>query len=201
MSDYRLEIRVKNAHLYRAIMSRHRSVAEFCRLFGYKQQTVCSWLALRTVPFSTMVNGRRSWNPGMYKESAKRIAEDLGENVEDLFPPRLYIRIFQRALIVEANMPALPASTVRALIGEVPRLNDGMKDAIDQQLQTLRPREAKIIRERFGIDTEPETLEKIGLEFNLSKERICQIEAKGLRMLRHPGRSKKLSDYMFGDNT
>lgn len=63
-------------------------------------------------------------------------------------------------------------------------------------LSTLTPREQKVIRMRYGLDdSHPRTLEEVGREFNVTRERIRQIEAKALRKLRNPNRSKKLQDY------
>ena len=62
---------------------------------------------------------------------------------------------------------------------------------------TLTDREQKVLRLRFGLDDgRPRTLEEVGKEFNVTRERIRQIEAKALRKLRHPSRSKKLKDYL-----
>ena len=64
-------------------------------------------------------------------------------------------------------------------------------------LETLTPREEKVLRLRFGLeDGQPRTLEEVGKEFNVTRERIRQIEAKALRKLRHPSRSKKLKDFL-----
>ena len=64
-------------------------------------------------------------------------------------------------------------------------------------MNTLTPREAKVLKLRFGLeDGRPRTLEEVGKEFMVTRERIRQIEAKALRKLRHPSRSKKLRDYM-----
>ena len=64
-------------------------------------------------------------------------------------------------------------------------------------LATLTPREAKVLRLRFGLeDGRPRTLEEVGKEFDVTRERIRQIEAKALRKLRHPSRSRKLKDYL-----
>ena len=64
-------------------------------------------------------------------------------------------------------------------------------------LETLTPREEKVLRLRFGLeDGRPRTLEEVGKEFNVTRERIRQIEAKALRKLRHPSRSKKLRDFL-----
>ena len=64
-------------------------------------------------------------------------------------------------------------------------------------LQSLTEREAKVLRLRFGLeDGRPRTLEEVGKEFDVTRERIRQIEAKALRKLRHPSRSKKLKDFL-----
>jgi RNA polymerase primary sigma factor len=72
-----------------------------------------------------------------------------------------------------------------------------LKDQIDDVLSTLTPRERKILQLRFGLeDGRSRTLEEVGKEFNVTRERIRQIEAKALRKLRHPTRSRKLKDYL-----
>lgn len=64
-------------------------------------------------------------------------------------------------------------------------------------IETLTPREQKVIRLRYGLDdNHPRTLEEVGKEFNVTRERIRQIEAKALRKLRHPNRSKKIQDFV-----
>ena len=72
-----------------------------------------------------------------------------------------------------------------------------MKEQLQDVLDTLTPREKKVLTLRFGLeDGRLRTLEEVGKEFNVTRERIRQIEAKALRKLRHPSRSKKLRDYL-----
>ena len=72
-----------------------------------------------------------------------------------------------------------------------------LKDHIKEVLETLSPREAKVLEYRFGLeDGKQRTLEEVGKEFGVTRERIRQIEAKAIRKLRHPTRSKKLRDYL-----
>ena len=72
-----------------------------------------------------------------------------------------------------------------------------LKEQLGEVLATLTPREAKVLSLRFGIeDGRPRTLEEVGKEFNVTRERIRQIEAKALRKLRHPSRNKKLKDFL-----
>ncbi len=74
--------------------------------------------------------------------------------------------------------------------------NELLKNELQRILNDLTPREAKVLKLRYGLeDGRPHTLEEVGKEFNVTRERIRQIEAKALRKLRHPTRSKKLGDW------
>ena len=77
----------------------------------------------------------------------------------------------------------------------------GLKESTISILESLTPREAKVLRMRFGIDMNTDhTLEEVGKQFDVTRERIRQIEAKALRKLRHPSRSEKLKSFMGSDN-
>jgi len=72
-----------------------------------------------------------------------------------------------------------------------------LREQLTSVLDTLTPRESRVLKLRFGLDDgRMRTLEEVGKEFNVTRERIRQIEAKALRKLRHPSRSKKLKDYL-----
>ena len=72
-----------------------------------------------------------------------------------------------------------------------------LREQLMEVLDTLTEREQKVLRLRFGLDDgRPRTLEEVGRDFNVTRERIRQIEAKVLRKLRHPSRSRKLKDYL-----
>jgi RNA polymerase primary sigma factor len=72
-----------------------------------------------------------------------------------------------------------------------------LKENLEEVLATLLPREAQVLRLRFGLNgNKPMTLEEVGREFAVTRERIRQIEAKALRKLKHPSRRKKLQDYL-----
>ena len=72
-----------------------------------------------------------------------------------------------------------------------------LREQLIEVLKTLTPREESVLKLRFGLeDGRPRTLEEVGKVFDITRERIRQIEAKALRKLRHPSRSKKLKDYL-----
>ncbi len=75
--------------------------------------------------------------------------------------------------------------------------NQGLSEAVEAMLSTLSPREAKVLRMRFGIQMNTDhTLEEVGKQFDVTRERIRQIEAKALRKLRHPSRAEKLRSFL-----
>lgn len=89
---------------------------------------------------------------------------------------------------IEDNSSASPAEKAEARM---------LREHLLQVLDTLTPRENEVLRKRYGLDdARPKTLEEVGKEFNVTRERIRQIEAKALRKLRHPNRTKKLKDYI-----
>lgn len=79
-------------------------------------------------------------------------------------------------------------------------LHGSMRDVVKDVLDSLTPREAKVLRMRFGIEMSTDhTLEEVGKQFDVTRERIRQIEAKALRKLRHPSRSDKLKSFLEGN--
>ena len=79
-------------------------------------------------------------------------------------------------------------------------VNASLRDVCKDILDTLTPREAKVLRMRFGIEMNTDhTLEEVGKQFDVTRERIRQIEAKALRKLRHPSRSEKLRSFLEGE--
>ena len=89
--------------------------------------------------------------------------------------------------VEDDHMPTPPEAAAYAMLGE----------QLKEVLETLTEREQKVLRLRFGLDDgEAKTLEEVGKTFNVTRERIRQIEAKALRKLRHPSRSRKLKDYL-----
>ena len=80
---------------------------------------------------------------------------------------------------------------------QIASINEILKEEIKNVLMTLQDREQEVLELRFGlVDGTSHTLEEVGKKFNVTRERIRQIEAKALRKLRHPSRAKKLKDFL-----
>ena len=133
--------------------------------------------------------------------SEDEIAEKMGTSVEKV---REIYKISQDPVSLETPIGEEDDSHLGDFIKDEHNMspeeyatNELLKDEISEVLLTLTEREEKVIRLRFGLeDGRPRTLEEVGQLFGVTRERIRQIEAKALRKLRHPSRSRKLKDYL-----
>ena len=133
--------------------------------------------------------------------SPEEIADDMGMPVEKV---REILKIAQEPVSLETPIGEEEDSHLGDFIPDEDVSEPAeaasftlLKEQLSEVLQTLTPREEKVLRLRFGIeDGRTRTLEEVGKEFNVTRERIRQIEAKALRKLRHPSRSKRLKDFL-----
>ena len=133
--------------------------------------------------------------------SPEEIAADMGMPVEKV---REILKIAQEPVSLETPIGEEEDSHLGDFIPDEDASEPAeaasftlLKEQLAEVLSTLTPREEKVLRLRFGIeDGRTRTLEEVGKEFNVTRERIRQIEAKALRKLRHPSRSKKLKDFL-----
>ena len=133
--------------------------------------------------------------------SAEEIAEEMGIPVDKV---RDILKIAQEPVSLETPIGEEEDSHLGDFIPDEDASEPSeaasfslLKEQLMEVLETLTPREKKVLELRFGIvDGRTRTLEEVGKEFNVTRERIRQIEAKALRKLRHPSRSKKLRDYI-----
>ncbi len=187
IAPYRLVGRLKNNRLWEAVVARFPAVQTQSQAARALDESVARFndlLNMRVWPQRT--DGR--WSP-----VAQRISLALGVDEDVLFDPVLYGKP-----PATVNVPL----GVRSLPGITPLLRLSPHQSYEQveatrdiraALDTLTPREARIIERRFGLDGKsPATLEDIGMDFAVSRERIRSIEAKALRKLRHPSRSRGL---------
>ena len=133
--------------------------------------------------------------------SAEEIAEEMGMPVEKV---RDILKIAQEPVSLETPIGEEEDSHLGDFIPDEDASEPSeaasfslLREQLEEVLDTLAPREKKVLELRFGIvDGRTRTLEEVGKEFNVTRERIRQIEAKALRKLRHPSRSKKLRDFL-----
>ncbi len=133
--------------------------------------------------------------------SAEEIAEEMGMPVDKV---REILKIAQEPVSLETPIGEEEDSHLGDFIPDEDASEPSeaasfslLKEQLMEVLDTLTPREKKVLELRFGIvDGRTRTLEEVGKEFNVTRERIRQIEAKALRKLRHPSRSKKLRDFL-----
>ena len=133
--------------------------------------------------------------------SAEEIAEEMGIPVDKV---RDILKIAQEPVSLETPIGEEEDSHLGECIPDEDASEPSeaasfslLKEQLMEVLETLTPREKKVLELRFGIvDGRTRTLEEVGKEFNVTRERIRQIEAKALRKLRHPSRSKKLRDFL-----
>ena len=133
--------------------------------------------------------------------SAEEIAEEMGLPIEKV---RDILKIAQEPVSLETPIGEEEDSHLGDFIPDEDASEPSeaasftlLKEQLMEVLSTLTPREQKVLELRFGItDGRTRTLEEVGKEFNVTRERIRQIEAKALRKLRHPSRSKKLRDFL-----
>ena len=136
-----------------------------------------------------------------HEPTAEEIAEELAMPVDKV---REIMRVAQEPVSLETPIGEEEDSHLGDFIpdDDAPAPADAashtlLKEQLDEVLSSLTDREAKVLRLRFGLDDgRPRTLEEVGKEFDVTRERIRQIEAKALRKLRHPSRSKKLKDFV-----
>lgn len=131
----------------------------------------------------------------------KEIAKEMEISVEDA---ENLMKISQQPKSLSTPVGDDKEATLEQFIADrsKPSLYDAvsselLKDALQEVLETLSPREKKVLMMRFGLeDGKPKTLEEVGKEFKVTRERIRQIEAKAIRKLKHPTRARKLRDFL-----
>ena len=187
MSDYRVEIKVRNARIYRAMKAAgYENVAQVCRAFNLSQSVVGDLLNMKTAP--TLRNGE-------WRKEVVVLCSGLGKMPSELFSEEQMVAWDKTTGAVDLDIEQVG----NLLTGDTPDSlleNKEMKVLLDGALERLTPQENSVLRRRFGMDGEEMTLKAIGIADGSTPERIRQVEAKGLRKLRHPSRRSSLIDYV-----
>ena len=188
---------------------------------GFKFSTYATWWIRQSITRAIADQARTIRIPVHMVESINRLTRVSREMVQEMGREPTTEELAQRlgispAKVAEVMKVALDPVSLESPVGdeEDSHLGDFIPDSnmpvpseevthkvlceqIKEALQTLTDREEKVLRMRFGLDDgRARTLEEVGREFNVTRERIRQIEAKALRKLKHPARSRKLRDYL-----
>lgn len=198
MREYRVKVTVRNNLLLSAIENAgYKTQAEFARFAGLTPSEVNALTAMRDAPINA---------DGVFSPTAKTLMEVLGACPTDLWTEEQLTMSLRRNTVEkemsrEAVMMALDdncQNRAQFKSGEELIEQEDLQQAMLEMLDTLTPREAKVLKLRFGIETDnDQTLEQVGSMFKTSRENVRRIEAKALRKMRAPFRADQLKPYLL----
>ena len=194
LSEYRVRVTVRNNLILTAIENAgYKNISAFCKGSDIPPTTLNTLIAMKVPPLMSS---------GEFSKPAKSLMEALCALPTELWTSeqltmKLKRNTSEMALNLSGMQSALGihADEAMLLLTQSPEEVLNTKDVstlIEEALNTITPKEAKVLRMRFGIGCEEHTLEEVGACLDLSKERVRQIEVKAMRKLKHPSRSDSL---------
>jgi RNA polymerase sigma factor (sigma-70 family) len=195
VNPYLVKVSIRNNLIIKAIhKAGYRNVSQFCEQNGMGKTQLTALISLKTPPLT---------QDGEFRETAKSLMGHLCALPTDLWTTeQLTMELRRNTSTKEVDLNAMVAAlgmnteeALQLIEGSSPDNELENKETIEVvngMLDTLTPREAKVLRMRFGIDCAEHTLEEAGLVFDVTKERIRQIEAKAMRKMKHPQRFEEL---------
>lgn len=186
MTDYRLDLKIKNGRLWRAMQEfGYETVADLSRATGICQTLLGKYLNLKQTPYGK--NGRP-------KKTADQLSEHFAMPISDLFPDEFLYRPVEKntftSLVSHEQVMRLTGSSSSYQPDEIIE-QETDRHNLAMVIESLTEREQMVIRRRFGLNgSGGQTLREIADDFGVTHERIRQIEAKAIRKLRNPSRSE-----------
>lgn len=186
--DYVVQIRIKNGPMLRAMRAAGFETAKaLSDASGVQQTTIGSFLSLKLAPVA---------ESGNWRDPVIKLSETLKTLPEDLFPPQ-HLRNALKRNRADIDMSAADVAAVIEWHHDPATPEDELIAAdkakvLSECLSSLAPRDERVLRQRFGLDCEAKGLAEVGEEMGIGKERVRQIEARALRLLRHQSRAEKL---------
>ncbi len=196
-NEYRIDLKVRNnIILYKLEKAGYKTIGEVCRLHGVMKYVghLGDIVSMKYSPLDS---------EGNFRPCITWLSEILGCAEIDLFTDtqlNIVLKTNKKYIAVnEAEMKYMLENSEQKnkLLEEIIQ-DDQMENSLNKELETLTPREQKVINMRFGLGeySREHTLEECGVELNVTRERLRQIEAKALRKLRHPSRADNLREFI-----
>ena len=195
VNPYLIKISIRNNLIIKAIhKAGYRNVSQFCEQNGMGKTQLTSLISLKTPPLT---------QDGEFRETAKALMGHLCALPTDLWTTeQLTMELRRNTSTKEVDLNAMVAAlgmnseeALHLIEGPSPEKELEDKEAaevVNEMLETLTPRESRVLRMRFGIGCAEHTLEEAGKKLNVTKERIRQIEAQAIRKMKHPSKFEEL---------
>ena len=184
-----IKARAKHGFIYNYICDHGLTLLEAAKKIGISSATLIKMIHFKWVPTDDKKN----------QKTAEKLCKFFGRELDELFPPEIIdvARILQNEQILNKDIELLCLDEIpRNLLSYEENFDEfELREVVNKALNTLTERQQKVIRMRFGFDGKKYTLDEVGAELGVQKERARQIEGRALKILQHPTRSKMLREF------